>query len=285
MNKNRIRKLYENYDYESEYNKQIENLERYEDLRINNNYVYVIKTIVSGEMVEKEIYPVWKCKGDMPRGKKDKKSRKAQENLNKKNKIKEVIRLVNTNFNNGDLYITLTYKGKVPNKERAKKDIDNYLDRIRRWWKKNKSNEEFKYIHVIDYVEDPNKSKRTRIHHHLIISGMDRDIAEQKWGLGIANANKLQADELKFEKVARYIATQSKTRIGYSKNLKKPTVTINRTLLTRRKAEKIAINENLHKEFFENKFKELSFIDCQTYISNKYSGVYIYTKMRKRKKE
>lgn len=282
MNKNRLRKLYENYDYEVEYHKQIKNLESYEDLRLNSNYVYVVKTIVSGEIVEKEIYPVWKCKGDMPRGKKEKKSRKAQENLNKKNKIKEVIRLVNTNFNNGDLYITLTYRGKSPDKERAKKDVDNYLDRIRRWWKKNKLKEEFKYIHVIDFEDNPEKSKRTRIHHHLIISGMDRDVAEGKWTLGIANAARLQADEFKFEKVARYIASQSKTRIGYSKNLKKPIVTINRTTLTRRKVEKIAINENCQKEFFEDKYKNLSFINCNTYISDKFSGVYIYTKMRKR---
>lgn len=282
MNKDRLKKLYENYDYEEEYNKQINNLESYEDLRINSNYVYVVKTIVSGEIVEKEIYPVWKCKGDMPRGNKSKKSRKAQEGLNKKNKIKWAIRLINTNFKNGDLYITLTHKGKVPSKERAKKDVDNYLDRIRRWWKKNKPDEEFKYIHVIDFEDNPEKSKRTRIHHHLIISGMDRDVAEGKWNLGIANAARLQADELKFEKVARYIASQSKTRIGHSKNLKKPIVTINRTTLTRRRVEKIAINENCQKEFFEDKYKNLSFIDCNTYISDKFSGVYIYTKMRKR---
>lgn len=282
MNKNKIKELYENYDYEEIYNKQIKNLEEYEDLRINNNYVYVVKTIVSGEMVEKEIYPVWKCKEDIPRSNKSKKSSKSQENLNKKNKIKEVVRMVNTNFKNGDLYITLTYKGKAPDKVRAKMDVDNYIRKIKRWWKKNKPNEEFKYIHVIDFIDDPEKSKRTKIHHHLIISGMDRDIAEEKWGLGTANANRLQADELKFEKVARYIASQSKTRIGYSNNLKKPIVTISRTTLTRRKAEKIAINENCHKEFFEDKYKNLSFIDSKTYISDKFSGVYIYTKMRKK---
>ncbi|GAB6169671.1 hypothetical protein JCM1393_25190 [Clostridium carnis] len=284
MNKNKIRKLYEDYDYEEIYNKQIEKLEEYEDLRINNNYVYVVKTIVSGEMVEKEIYPVWKCKGDIPRSNKNKKSSKSQQNLNKKNKIKEVVRLVNTNFKNGDLYVTLSYYGKPPNKDRAKKDIDNYIKRIKRWWKVNKPNEEFKYISVIDYVDDPTKSKRTRIHHHLIMSRMDRDIAEKKWGLGTANANRLQADEIKFEKVATYIASQSKTRIGKSKNLKKPTVTINRTILTRRKAEKIARDENCHKEFFESKYKGLDFIDTTTYISNKFSGVYIYTKMRKRER-
>lgn len=57
-------------------NVEIEIDESYEDLRINSNYVYVVKTIVSGEIVEKEIYPVWKRKGDMSRGKKEEEVKK-----------------------------------------------------------------------------------------------------------------------------------------------------------------------------------------------------------------
>ena len=94
------------------------------------------------------------------------------------------IRLVNANFKQGDLYITLTYKkATLVNEDRAKKDIDNYIKKLKRWFKKNRPNEEFKYIHVIDFVDDPKKSKRTRIHHHLIVSEMDRDVAEEKWDL------------------------------------------------------------------------------------------------------
>lgn len=286
MNKSKIRKIYENYNYEEEYNNNITKMENYEKEILNKKgmYVYIVKTIVSGDVVEKEIYPGWKNRSDIPRSNKEKKSRKEQEKLNRKNRIKKAVRMINTNFNEGDLYITLSYEGEVPDKERAKKDVENYLDRIRRWWKKNKPNEEFKYVSVLDFLDDPSKSKRTRIHHHLIISRMDRNIAEEKWGKGTANANRLQADNLKFTKVATYIASQAKTRIGYSKNLKKPTITINRTALTRRKVEQIAINENLHKEYFENNYKDLNFIEADTYISKQYSGVYIHAKFRKREK-
>ncbi len=106
------------------------------------------------------------------------------EKLNKKNKAKNTVRLVNTNFTERDLYITLTYWGKAPTLERAKKDMRNFLDKIKRWWKKNMKGKEFKYLYVIDYVDDPDKTKRTRIHHHLIMSGMDMDLVRSKWTLG-----------------------------------------------------------------------------------------------------
>ena len=160
-------------------------------------------------MVEKELYCIPKGR-DYKRTIKKRKSSKAQEKLNKKNRIKNTIRLVNANFKQGDLYITLTYKkATLVDEDRAKKDIDNYIKKLKRWFKKNRPNEEFKYIHVIDFVDDPKKSKRTRIHHHLIVSEMDRDVAEEKWGLGVVNAKRLQPNEFQFEEVATYIAAPS----------------------------------------------------------------------------
>lgn len=285
MDRNKIRKLYEDYDYEEVYIKQIKNLEEYEDLRTNNNYVYMVKTITSGKYVEKEIYPLWKCKSNSPRGNKEKETNDKMKKLNKKNKAKEMTRLVNTNFTEEDLYITLSYKGKAPKIERAKKDMRNFLDRIKTWWKKNMPGKEFKYIFVIDYVDDPDKTKRTRIHHHLIMSGMDMDVVRSKWTLGRKTVERLQPDEKGFEAVATYMSNQSKTKYGRSRNLKKPKITRSKTSLSNRKAEKFAADVNMHKEFFESKYKDLLFIDCQVYKSKDYPGVYIRTKMRKRECE
>ena len=282
MNRKKLRKLYEEYDYESIYDKQIKSLEEYENLRLNSEYVYVIKTIKAGSMIEKELYCIPKGR-DYKRSMKKRKSSKAQEKLNKKNRIKNTIRLVNANFKQGDLYITLTYKkATLVNEDRAKKDIDNYIKKLKRWFKKNRPNEEFKYIHVIDFVDDPKKSKRTRIHHHLIVSEMDRDVAEEKWDLGVVNAKRLQPNEFQFEEVATYMAAQAKRRIGHSKNLKKPTITIDSTSLTRRKVERLAIEEYSHKEFFEKKNKNYKFLKSDTYISDDFGGVYIYAKMSRK---
>lgn len=282
MNKKKIRKLYEDYSYEEIYDKQIKNLEEFENLRVDRNYVYIVKTITSGKIVEKEIYPIWKWKSNSPRGEKKKTSSEKIKKLNKNNKAKNTARLVNTNFTEEDLYITLSYKGKAPTLERAKKDMRNFLDKIKRWWKKNMKGKEFKYLYVIDYVDDPDKTKRTRIHHHLIMSGMDMDVVRSKWTLGRKTVERLQADEKGFEGVATYMANQSKINVSHSRNLKQPIITKSRTNLSNRKAEKFAANINCHKEFFENKYRELFFIDCEVYKSDDYPGVYIRAKMRKK---
>ena len=77
------------------------------------------------------------------------------------------------------------------------------------------------------------------------------------------------------------MAAQAKRRIGHSKNLKKPTITIDSTSLTRRKVESLAIEEYSHKEFFEKKNKNYKFLKSDTYISD-FGGVYIYAKMSRK---
>ena len=196
--------------------------------------------------------------------------------------IDEVKAKIVINFTEEDLYITLTYAGKAPTVDRAKKDMRNFLDRIRTWRKKNKPKEEFKYIYVIDYVDDPDKTKRTRIHHHLVMSGMDMDVVRKNWKLGRKTVEKLQPDEVGFEGLATYMANQSKTKYGRSRNLKKPKITKSRTSLSNRKAESLGMDVNMHKDFFEGKYKDLLFIGCDVYKSKDYPGIYIRTKMRKR---
>ena len=283
MNKKKIKKLYEDYDYEEIYNKELTREEEIEDLRINNNYVYMRTTTISGEMVEASIYPVWKCNNDIPRGKRKGKSREAQKKLNNKNSRKNVVRLMNTNFIKDDLYISPTYKdGYLPNEKRARQDIRNYLARIRRWRKRNGIIEPLKYIYSVGFESDPEHSKKVRIHHHIIINKMDRDVVEDLWGLGRCESRRLKPDDFQFEGVARYIANQGPEKIGHSQNLKKPIVTKDRTTLTRRKAENLALNENEYKEFFEKKYKDCIYLDCKTYQSEDFPGVYFYARLRKK---
>ena len=78
MNRKKLKKLYEEYDYESIYDKQIKSLEEYENLRLNSEYVYVIKTIKAGSMVEKELYCIPKGR-DYKRSMKKRKSSKARQ--------------------------------------------------------------------------------------------------------------------------------------------------------------------------------------------------------------
>ncbi|MDU6040097.1 MAG: hypothetical protein E6Y83_17290 [Clostridium butyricum] len=279
MKKNR------DYDYENVYSKLLREEtkeEVIEDLRLNNNYVYYRRRITSGNMVELEIYPVWKCKHDIPRRKDRFESKESQKNLNNKNSKKKVVRLVNANFGKDDLYITVTYQdGYLPDEKTARKDMQNYIKRLKYYRKKN-GLEELKYIYAIGYEDEPGKSKKVRIHHHLIINKMDRDIVEDLWGKGRADCKRLKPDDFELTGVAKYIASQGPERWSASRNLKKPNISTSRTGFTRRRALKLISEPRLFKEIFEKQYPDLIYKDYEAYYSEESPGVYIYVRMRKR---
>ena len=279
MKKNR------DYDYENVYSKLLREEtkeEVIEDLRLNNNYVYYRRRITSGNMVELEIYPVWKCKHDIPRRKDRFESKESQKNLNNKNSKKKVVRLVNANFGKDDLYITVTYEdGYLPDENTARKDMQNYIRRLKRYRKKN-GLEELKYIYSIGYEDNSGKSKKIRIHHHMIINKMDRDVVEDLWGKGRADCKRLKPDDFELTGVAKYIASQGPERWSASRNLKKPKISTSRTGFTRRKALKLISEPGSFKEIFERQYPDLIYKDYESYYSEESPGVYIYIRMRKR---
>ncbi len=283
MRKNR----YKDYDYTTVYNKALKEETReelIEELRMNQNYVYWRKTITSGNMVELEIYPMWKCKHDIPRNKNRVKSKQSQKNLNDKNSKKMVVRLINSNFGKEDLYITVTYEdGYLPDEKTARRDMQNYIRRLKRYRKKI-GLDELKYIYSIGYEDNPEESKKIRIHHHLIINKMDRNIVEDLWGKGTANAKRLQPDDFELTGVAKYIASQGLERWSASRNLKKPKTTMNRTGLTRTKAINLISEPVLFKEIFEKQFPNCIYKDYQAYYSEENPGVYLHVRMRKKER-
>ena len=82
-------------------------------------------------MLEVEIFPIWNTQNEVREAKKHT-TREAQKNLNDKNAKKKFIRKINANFTEEDLCVTLTYSnGFVPDEEQARRDIRNYLRRVR----------------------------------------------------------------------------------------------------------------------------------------------------------
>ena len=110
---------------------------------------------------------------------------------------------IHANFDNRDLIVSLSYDAaNLPQSEEAAiRDRNNYIRRIKDYRKRNGLGE-LKYIAVLEYREaTDDKRTKTRIHHHIIISGMDRDKAEELWGNGMANTRRMQANELGFEEL------------------------------------------------------------------------------------
>lgn len=73
--------------------------------------VYALKEITAGDQFEIEIYPQFRSMDEVPpEGRTIKKdNNKAQKNLNDKNARKYVERLINENFSDRDIWMTLTY--------------------------------------------------------------------------------------------------------------------------------------------------------------------------------
>jgi hypothetical protein len=240
---------------------------------------YKTKTIISGPMLECEIYPIWKTSKKSIRDKTRKESRKAQRNLNNKNAVKRVIRLINTNFNNNGIWGTFTYSDdKLPNDEnQAKKDMQNYIRRLKRYIEKENL-EPLKYIYVTEY------SERKRVHHHIVMNFNNRDIAEKLWkNGGRTQTRRLQPDDYGLEGMARYITKQKRDskRYACSRNLEKPKVYEAYSKFTKRRAERIAHDENGAKEIFEKMYPKYIFKDIDIKYSEFVSGCYIYARLRK----
>ena len=282
-------KLYANYAYEDIYDREVlgeeTTEEKIEQLRRSFKYGIVCKTIISGEMLESEIYPCYSRK-EVQRMPKENTSREAQKNLNDKNAKKKITRLIHTNFEfHKDLAVTLSYTDHyLPSEEQARKDVINFIRRLKRARKKI-GLADLKYIYVIGCEEEGKKSKKVRIHHHLIINDMDRDQVESLWTKGgRVETKRLQPDEFGVEGLARYMANQNKgsKRWYASRNLKQPTVHRSFTKLSKRKMEQLARKQIDHKETFEKMYKgKYKYGKCDMYESDLFGGFYLYCRMRR----
>lgn len=241
---------------------------------------YRTKKIISGKFLEVEMYPIFTGIKNS-RCKKLKSSSNKQKNLNDKNAKKNIIRLIHSNFDEGDLMITLSYKDKhrPDTDEQARKDIDNYLRRIKRYRKKNDM-PELKYIAVIEYKESQ-EGKNIKIHHHIIMNAMSRDEAEKIWGKGYANTIRLEEDENGLEGITRYITKdpQGKKRVKQSRNLKPPIIKIKDDEFTKRTINKF-IKDVDRQDYFERKYKQYQFVNSEIMV-NDITGVSVSVKMRK----
>lgn len=271
----------ENYEFLFDRSEEL-TADAFERLRHKNVFRYRTKTIKSGNILEVEIFPIWNTRSEAARAKKHK-TRQAQKNLNEKNAKKKLIRKINANFTEDDLCVTLTYKDNVPDEEQARRDIRNYIRRVREYRRKHGLTE-LKYVYVIEF--GGKDGRRKRVHHHVVMSGMDRDVAESLWrGRGWANARRLQPDDNGLEALARYMTkeTNNGKRWCASRNLVEPKETVADTKISKRNVEKMAEDfENAPAIILSKLFPEYDFNDCSVKYSEFVAGAYIQAKMHRK---
>lgn len=173
------------------------------------------------------------------RSKKQKVTAPKQKNLNDKNARRYFRQLAKTNFRKGDLHLTLTYSEEnLPDDiTRAEQLVKNYLRRVNRW-RAGRGMKAAKYIYISE------QSGTGRIHHHLLISGdMERQLLEDMWRHGWANADKLRPTKKGLANIIAYLSKDPKGRKRWhpSRNLRKPEQTASYTKISMAKYEQLSL--------------------------------------------
>jgi hypothetical protein len=281
----------ESEELENIYNSDNSELfEQFKDKRIKGIRT---KTIKSGDYLEIENYPIWETRKPLTdiRKEKQKESREVQKKLNKRNSKKNLIRLINANFTDKDIWETLTYsQDKLPkDEEMANKFIKNYIRRLD-YYQRKYTGLPLKYVYTTEIGD------KGRVHHHIVLNYFDRDDAEKRWtGGGRTQTRRLQADENGYAGLGSYISKPKKSckdpdaifpldyckKYIVSKNLKKPIVSIADKKFTKRQIENIIRNDEV-KDYFNKRIKDYRVASFYNYFSELISGVYLYVRMYKR---
>ena len=241
------------------------------------------KTVESGTQFEVEVYPV--TKSGHRRDGVSRYSAKAQRAYKKKLAAKKLVRLINTNFTRGDIIITLTYRAELRpalNYKAVLRDTQNYFLAVKRYRKKN-GLPALKYIYVIE------RTGRDNWHVHIIMSAIDRGVAESLWKYAdFVNSKIFQpTDQDGGAAFANYIAGKKSGKesqtVGRnwncSKNLVQPTVTTKSCKQTRAQIARLARRRIDDRAYWERKYKGYRFVSARA-VFNEFNGWwYLYVQM------
>jgi hypothetical protein len=124
---------------------------------------YIREKIAGGKQKEVKVYHAYKYQSKKTsRSKNIKITAEEMSKINTYNAERKLRILLNANFKEDDLYLTLTYKDKTPEGAEAKSCLTKFTRKLRDFYKKIGS--ALKYIAVTEY-------KQKRIHHHMLING------------------------------------------------------------------------------------------------------------------
>lgn len=293
------------YDYEAAYNKQLEQLHEWfmeQMFKRGKKVVYALKEIKAGDQFEVEIYPQFTSMDEVPpEGRNIKKDNdKAQRNLNDKNARKYVERLINENFTDNDLWITLTYDEKhLPpdgDIDAAIKNMQNFIRRVN-YQRKKRGLPNAKYVYVTEY----NPTEEIRWHHHIVMDGqMDMDAVVACWKQSSRNeVRRLKKDENGLSGMANYIVKErqrvkSEKRWNSSQGLKDPDIRVIHSKQPEKAkgsykkiatyVEEMRKGHEQVKEQMKKWYPDFDFAEAGIYYNDFNSMFYIRARLRKRRK-
>lgn len=193
---------------------------------------YMQETVIAGNVVEKRKYHSARYPGKkLLRGTNRDKTKLPQWKVNERNAIKRLYWLILTNFSKEDIRLDLTYKGKLPTEAEAYRLLTNFIDRLKRRYKKMGA--DLKWIAVTE-------CDGHRIHHHLLINnvGIGRSTLAEIWPFAKIDYRSFRyydGEREDAERVAAYFVKETretycqadtiqKQRWRASRNLKPPQI-------------------------------------------------------------
>lgn len=188
---------------------------------------YIEETCIAGQTIEvRKYYSVrWHCKGEK-RQAKEKPTEEAAAKINQRNAERDLRRLMNANFVDGDYLVRMDFHNRPSGSEEMQELMAKFVRKLRR--ELNKVGQELKYIYVKEV--GPRGSR----HVHALIKKCDTDILRKAWPYGGIHIDPLNSDG-QYGKIASYFikyagrTEQTEERlIGKrwygSRNLEKPKV-------------------------------------------------------------
>ncbi|GHU92972.1 hypothetical protein FACS1894208_01350 [Clostridia bacterium] len=251
------------------------NAQKYLDVRVAG---YRCKTTICGNFARTEVYPVWDKRPKGLKAERNESRKEAQNSYNKKKSARHCADIMNTNFRDGDFWLTLTYTDEHhPKNCKAAADLlRRYIDRVRRKFRK------LKYIYTTE------RGRNGHIHHHMVTNCRDYDLLKDRWTLGtVDEVRPLKSDDTGYTALANYFCDPKKDKGGErlyvpSRNLEKPIIYSSDAKLSKKKVTKLASDDVLCAEVSEKIVPGFKMTERQTYISHIYPGVYIKVSMKKR---
>lgn len=268
---------------------------------------YREKIYKCGEYMDVQVFPVFQ-KAQGRRKKRYKPTNDMQARLNQRNAERSLTRLLNANFTENDISLTLTFKNEyLPNTyEKAERMSKNFLRRLKRLREKMGLPE-------IKYIIIPGAG---RFHFHIPMSGGIDDKALQKlWPYGYCNIIHFIFDENGIEGHARYVAKQfeldevdifsmfdineetgevtekegkaairskGKRRYTCSRNIIRPESEEKDGRISAARVEEIATIDSASRAVFEKLYPGYCLSDCKPYYNEENGGYYLEIKMYKK---
>lgn len=224
-----------------------------------------------------------------------------QKTLNDKKSKRYLEALIQTNFGKDDLCVHLTYRDDdMPQTiKEAQQRAKNYIRCLNRARKKNG-------IPNVKYIIITEMSGKGRIHHHVMMDGeMDRDMVENKWAHGWANAKRLKPDKKTgLADISGYVSKAPKSarkkkgpekpdderpkggkRWISSQNLQKPWVSISDDPhgMSRKKfnaLQELPEDSEMTQQIIERDNPGYSLIEIEKEYNEEYGKWYVFAKLR-----